>query len=152
MRDAFFELYPGLLAYHEDQRQLVYSHSHVRSPLGRIRHLPMIRSRDRQVKSKAVRQAINSPVQSTLTDMMIWAIAEIDRAYPQGEIAVVGMIHDALIAYVPDDAVELWTGRAAQLMSNLPFHEVGWQPQLKFTVDAAAGPDLANMKKLKLAA
>ena len=152
MRDAFFELYPGLLAYHEDQRQLVYYQSHVRSPLGRIRHLPMIRSRDRQVKSKAVRQAINSPVQSTLTDMMIWAIAEIDRAYPQGEIAVVGMIHDALIAYVPDDAVELWTGRAAQLMSNLPFHEVGWQPQLKFTVDAAAGPDLANMKKLKLAA
>ena len=112
----------------------------------------MIRSREREIRSKAERQAINSPVQSTLTDMMIFAIAEIEAAYPGGEIAVVGMIHDALIAYVPGDAVKLWTGRAAQLMSNLPFHEVGWQPQLQFTVDAKAGPDLANMKKLKLAA
>ena len=152
MRNAFFELYPGLLDYHEAQRQLVRASETVRSPLGRIRHLPMIRSYDREIKSKAERQAINSPIQSCLSDMMLWAIALIDAAYPNGEIEVVGMIHDALIAYVPADAVELWVGRAVEIMSNLPLHEVGWKPQLKFTVDAEAGPDLASLKKLKLAA
>jgi hypothetical protein len=37
-------------------------------------------------------------------------------------------------------------------MSNLPFHEVGWSPVLKFPADAEAGPNLAELKKLKLAA
>jgi DNA polymerase I-like protein with 3'-5' exonuclease and polymerase domains len=152
MRDAFFELYPGLLDYHQNQKDLVRAHEMVRSPLGRVRHLPMIRSWDRALKSKAERQAINSPIQSTLSDMMIWAIALLDKAYPGGEIETVGMIHDAMIAYVPEEDAEVWAGRAVQLMSNLPFHEVDWKPQLKFTADAEAGYDLANMKKLKLAA
>lgn len=152
MRNAFFELYPGLLQYHDRQRNLVGMSGMVRSPLGRIRHLPQIKSTDRMIRSKANRQAINSPIQSTLTDMMIWAIALIDREYPNGEIGVVGMIHDALIAYVPESDVNLWAGRAVQIMSNLPFHEVGWKPQLPFTVDVEAGSNLANVKKLKLVA
>jgi hypothetical protein len=84
--------------------------------------------------------------------MLVWAIALIGDAYPNGEIEIVAMIHDAIIAYVPENEVALWTGRAAQLMSHLPLHEVGWHPPLQFTVDAEAGPDLASMKKLKLAA
>lgn len=152
MRNAFFELYPGLTNYHEHQRELVRIAEMVRSPLGRVRHLPMIRSWDREVKSKAERQAINSPIQSCLSDMMIWAIAEIDAAYPKGEVEVAAMIHDALIAYVPDEECELWAGRIVEIMSNLPFQEVGWKPQLQFTVDAEAGYDLANLAKLKITA
>lgn len=151
MRNAFFELYPGLLDYHGKQRDLVRMTERVRSPLGRVRHLPMIRSWDRQIKSKAERQAINSPIQSCLSDMMIWAIALIEDAYPNGEIEIVGMIHDAMIAYVPAQDVLLWAGRAMEVMSNLPFHELGWKPQLEFSVDAEAGPNLAEVKKLKLA-
>ena len=151
LRNAFFELYSGLLSYHDRQRETVRLTEMVRSPLGRIRHLPMIRSWDRQVKSKAERQAINSPIQSCLSDMMLWAIALIDQAYPGGEIEVVGMIHDALIAYVPEQDAAQWGGRAAEIMSNLPFHEVGWKPQLKFTVDVEAGPNLAKLEKLKIA-
>ena len=152
MRNAFFDLYPGLLKFHERQRELVAFTQQVRSPLGRIRHLPTIASWMQDIRAKAERQAINSPIQSTLTDMMVWAIALIDDAYPGGEIEVCGMIHDALIAYVPEDAVALWAGRAAEIMSNLPFNEVGWKPQLPFTVDVEAGPNLADLKKLKLAA
>jgi hypothetical protein len=84
--------------------------------------------------------------------MMIWAIALIEDAFPNGEIETVGMIHDALIAYVPEEQTEFYAGQVVQLMSNLPFEEVGWKPQLKFTADAEGGQNLANMKKLKLAA
>ncbi len=152
MRNAFFELYPGLLNYHDKQKEIVKFSQMVRSPLGRVRHLPMIKAWDREIRSKAERQAINSPIQSCLSDMMLWAIALIDDAYPNGEIEVVGMIHDALIAYVPADDVALWAGRAINCMANLPFHEVGWKPQLKFIADAEAGPNLAEIKKLKLVA
>jgi DNA polymerase I-like protein with 3'-5' exonuclease and polymerase domains len=152
MRAAFFQLYPGLLNFHEHQREVVKFTEQVRSPLGRVRHLPMIKSWDRETKSKASRQAINSPVQSCLTDMMIWAISLIEDAYPGGEIEIVAMIHDALIAYVPENDAALWAGRIVQLMSHLPFHEVGWSPQLQFTAEAEAGPNLASLTKLKLAA
>jgi hypothetical protein len=37
-------------------------------------------------------QSVNSPVQATLSDLMVWAIAEIDRQHP--EYIPFAMIHD----------------------------------------------------------
>lgn len=153
MHAAFFELYSGLPAYHEAMKQAVHSCALVRSPLGRPRHLPHINSWDREVKSLAVRQAINAPVQSTLTDMMIWALALIEAEYGDNhDLEVVAMIHDALVAYVPIEDAALWAKRLTDIMSNLPFHKLDWEPQLKFPADAEAGPNLASLSKLKLAA
>jgi DNA polymerase I-like protein with 3'-5' exonuclease and polymerase domains len=104
------------------------------------------------VRSTAERQAINSPIQSTLSDMMLWSIALIEDAYPNDEIAIVGMIHDAMVAYVDEDKVELRAKQAKEVMSNLPFHKLGWHPQLVFPADAEAGLDLAHLEKVKLAA
>lgn len=152
IRNAFFTLYPGLSNYHDTQRAYVRAHEYVRSPLGRVAHLPTIRAWDREIKSKAERKAINSPIQSCLSDMMIWAIALIEDAYPNDEIQIVGMIHDAMIAYVDEDKVQLRAKQASEIMSGLPFHEMGWHPQLVFPADAEAGSNLASLKKLKLAA
>lgn len=149
MRNAFFELYTGLPDYHEHQRGLVRSHGFVRSPLGRVRHLPMIEAFDRSVRSKAERQAINSPIQSCLSDMMIWAIARIEEEYGD-DIAVVGTIHDAMIAYVDADKLQLRAQQAREIMMSLPFEKVGWNPQLSFPADAEGSLlDLAHMEKLK---
>jgi hypothetical protein len=35
-------------------------------------------------------------------------------------------------------------------MENLPFHDVGWHPQLTFKVDCQVGSNLAELKKLTL--
>ena len=63
MRNAFFELYPGLLDYHDAMKRFVRAYLHVRTPMGRVRHLETIRSWDRAAVAQAERQAINSPVQ-----------------------------------------------------------------------------------------
>lgn len=152
IRDLFFKAYPGLTNYHERQKKFVNLHEMVRSPLGRVAHLPTVKAWDREIKSKAERKAINSPIQSTLSDMMIWSIAMIEDAYPNDEIAVVGMIHDAMVAYVDEDKVALRAAQAQEIMSNLPFHELGWHPQLTFPADAEAGNTLASLKEIKQAA
>ncbi len=152
IRGMFFKLYPGLLGYHDDMRTLVRSEQQVRGPLGRIRHLPTIKSWDQEVRARAERQAINAPVQSTLTDMMIWAIARVDQEFPNEEVETFAMIHDAIYAYVDESKVMTLAPQVSQIMSNLPFHEVDWEPQLKFTTDAEFGPDLAHLEKIKLAA
>jgi DNA polymerase I-like protein with 3'-5' exonuclease and polymerase domains len=147
MRDAFFELYPGLLNYHQNMRTFMHANECVVSPLGRIRHLPTIKSWDMKVRSAAERQGINAPVQA---DMMIWAIALIEDAGI--DVEIVGTIHDAFMAYVDEDKVQQVAAQISEIMSSLPFDVFGWKPQLKFTADAEAGPNLASLKKLKIAA
>lgn len=91
----------------------------------------------------------NSPIQGALTDMMIWAIALLEDAYPNSGLEIVAMIHDALIAYVPQGEEALWAQRVTDVMSSLPFEILGWKPQLKFTADAEIGPTLADLSKIK---
>lgn len=152
MRDAFFKLYPGLINYHQAMRNFVRQWLHVRTPMGRVRHLETIRSWDRVVRSRAERQAINSPVQGALTDMMIWACAEIEANLPTADVQVAAVIHDALIAYVRQGKELFYAKQITDIMQSLPLGELGWVPQLVFNGEAEAGPDLAHLKKLKLAA
>ena len=133
-------------------RNFVRTHQYVRSPLGRIRHLDTIRAWDRKVRSLAERQAINSPIQSTLSDMMLWAIAEIEEQLPEDKFAVVGMIHDALMAYADADQVGVYAPQAAAIMAGLPLGELGWNPPLSFPAEIEYGPDLAHLQPMALAA
>jgi DNA polymerase I-like protein with 3'-5' exonuclease and polymerase domains len=152
IREAFFALYPGLLKYHDRMKLQAKLQEFVRSPLGRVRHLPHIKAWDQSVRAKAERQAINSPVQATLTDMMIWAIALLEDAYPNGEFEIFGVVHDQVLAYIDADKIDLRTQQAKEIMQNLPFDVFGWAPQLSFPADAEAGIDLAHLNKVKLAA
>jgi hypothetical protein len=79
---------------------------------------------------------------------MIWGVAILLDAYP--DLEVVCTTHDSLWAYVPIDQVELWCGRIREVLENLPYGPVfGWQPELKLTVSAEAGFNLAALKKVK---
>jgi hypothetical protein len=148
MRESFFGTYPGLVDYQTASKKLVRKQGYVRSPLGRVRHLPLIWSKDGAARSMAERQAVNFPTQATLTDLMIWGVSILLDAYP--ELEVVCTTHDSLWAYVPIDQVELWCGRIREVLENLPYGPVfGWQPELKLTVSAEAGFNLAALKKVK---
>lgn len=151
VKDQFFDTYPGLLEWHKKYKKLAMLHGQVSNPLGRIRHLPLINSSFGEMRAQAQRQAINSPIQSCLSDMMLLAMIGIDKRYP--DLWMAGMVHDDLMVYVPQDEVEIWAKRLKEVMETLPFHEFGWQPQLTFPVDAEASlVNLAKCKELELAA
>ncbi len=152
-REAFFQTYPGLLTWHSKYRNLVHKQGFVRSPLGRIRHLPHIYSSDREIRAKAERQAINSPVQATGSDLPLLA-AGLWEAEPENqktEVEIVGGTHDSLYGYVPEDGAVERLAPLKHLMENLPVTELfGWKPQLSFPVDMEIGPTLADLKKVKI--
>jgi DNA polymerase I-like protein with 3'-5' exonuclease and polymerase domains len=151
-RNAFFAAYPGLIAYHKEYKAFARQHGFVRSPLGRLRHLPLIHSLNRSVASQAERQAINSPIQGTLSDMMIWAIASWHKMGLQKQAPVFGSIHDASYTYAPEDQAEYYARRMKETMENLPYDRVGWTPQLKFIADVKAGPNMGKLEEFKFAA
>ena len=132
--NAFFEMYPGLTRWHDQYKALARRYLMVRNPLGRIRHLPLINSRNYKSRGQAERQSINSPIQSCLSDMMLLAMVLIDREYP--DLHMFGMTHDEMQCYVPIDEVELWAKRIGDIMSNLPLEDFGWTPELSFPADA----------------
>lgn len=156
-REAFFALYSRLLEWHDEARAFAHRNEYIRSPLGRIRHLPLINSRDREIVAKQERQAINSPIQSCLSDMMQLAMATIAREYAEEDIHMFMMTHDSLALYVPQDDYLEWAKRLKTVMESLPLQrEFGWNPPLTFIADAEyseVGEDgvasLATLKKLK---
>ena len=147
----FFDTYPALLDYHKRCRATARKKGFVESPLGRLRHLPMINNSNPAVRSQAERQSINSPIQGTLSDCCIWAISIIEQKYAMDyNIEIAGMTHDSIYGYV-DEGNSLEALRICkQVMENLPFHKFNWEPQLKFIVDAEIGSSMADLQEIKL--
>lgn len=105
-RSAYFELYTGILPWHGRQKNLVKMDGEVRNLFGRVRRLPGVYSRDRDLRGEAERQAINSPVQGTIGDWKAAALVEIDERIPTSKARLIGEHHDALLGLVRPDAVD----------------------------------------------
>lgn len=150
-RNAFFAEYSGLLDWHEEYKRRARKYGYVRSPLGRIRHLPLINSKKSDLRAGAERMSINSPIQSCLSDMMMLGMVELDRAYP--DLWIFGMTHDDVGMYVPEDQVEEWAYRVRDVLQDLPLKQFGFEPQLTFVADCEySHTNLAECKELKMAA
>jgi DNA polymerase I-like protein with 3'-5' exonuclease and polymerase domains len=136
------------LDWHTEAKAYAHKHKMIRTPLGRIRHLPLIDSRDNEIRAKQERQAINSPVQATLSDLGLLAAGILHKKYPN--LYIHTFTHDALTFYVPVHEIDYWAVRIRQVMENLPLHLFGWKPQLKFIIDIEVSLDsLAELTDIK---
>jgi DNA polymerase I-like protein with 3'-5' exonuclease and polymerase domains len=152
-QDTFFGLWPALLDWHDRQRELARRHKFVRSPLGRIRHLPLIDSPDQQTRRKAERHAINSPVQATLSDLCIDAAARIEKEldFTDEVLCVIGSTHDALYGYARAKDAHQNVSEVARCMANgrLP-ERFGWDHQLEFPCEIEIGEHWGSMEEMDL--
>jgi DNA polymerase-1 len=135
-RAQYFETFPDLSRWHDRQRRIAHNHHRVISPLGRVRHLPDILSSDNGVRMEAERQAINSPVQATASDMMLFAMVKLHSILDPQEAFMVGTLHDAIFFQVRDDVAEKWSKVIKETMENLPLAETfGFEPSIPIVAD-----------------
>jgi len=118
-RALFFEDYPALRPWHDRQRRLAQRYHRVVSPIGRIRHLPDIMSQDKDVQAEAERQAINSPVQSLASDLMLFALVRLHALMDPSEARIVGSVHDSLLFVIRDDRVAYWAPIIKSTMEDM---------------------------------
>lgn len=97
VREGFFGLYSQLEPWHREMEQRCEAQGGVANKFGRFRALPDIYSSDRRLCSAAKRRAINTPVQSTGSDLLICSMAELHRKYSKEGLVICGSIHDALV-------------------------------------------------------
>jgi DNA polymerase I-like protein with 3'-5' exonuclease and polymerase domains len=155
-REAFFALYSALRPWHNAYKDHARQHGWVASPLGRVRHLPLIKSKLSEIRSKAERQAVNAPVQGCLSDMNLWSSAIIEQNWggdTPNDIWVAGATHDSIYGYCGEHNKAEQLGRIVDVMQTLPMKQAfGWDPQVFFSADIEQGPTFADLAKYKLAA
>lgn len=122
-RERYFRLYSGLPAWHDRQRRLAQRLGRVHSPIGRVRHLPDINSSEYKVRAEAERQAINSPVQSLASDLMLLSLVRLGGVLHPNECRAVGTVHDALLFEVRNELVETYKGVVQGIMEDMNYVE-----------------------------
>jgi hypothetical protein len=149
--EDFFHLYPALPVYHDVYKNFARQHGYVISPLGRVRHLPMITSSLSDVRSKEERRAINAPIQATLSDLTQYAQVEFYRRYPDNNpVQIVMMTHDSLSGYVPKEELNVWMPRLIDTMQTLPLKaKFNWQTQILMAAEAEYGEDMRVPNEFK---
>jgi len=148
--NLFFNLYTKLRPWHSNMEALCKKKGEISSPTGRTRHLPNINSNTFSLSSAAQRQAINSPVQSLLSDAMLWSIALIDQEFGD-KAGLVATIHDSVIGLAKEEDIPEVVPRIAEIMTTLPFEkEFGWSPVVPFAADAEVGDSLADLKEIDI--
>jgi DNA polymerase-1 len=100
---AYFEKYPNVRKYMDEQIHLARKQGFVRTISGRIRYLRDINSRNPTVRGFAERNAINAPIQGTAADMIKLAMIRI-ACRMQAEKLQANMllqVHDELLFETP---------------------------------------------------
>lgn len=108
MLNAFFDLYPEILEYQQDQIRIGHRQGYVTTLFGSRRNLPNINSNNSEIASKDERAAINSPTQGTVGQMLVFSLIMLEDMLTlggySGKYSIINTVHDSIILEV-DKAV-----------------------------------------------
>lgn len=115
-RAAFFDTYPGLVEWHDRVKSELAATQMVASPLGRVRHFPEVTiDADEWEVRAAEREAVNHPVQSFASDMLLHALVTLPQEVQAWAIAEV---HDEIDFFMPHGRVEEYSAVIQETMED----------------------------------
>ena len=104
--EAYFETYPRLKAFMDEQIQFARKHGYVETVLGRRRYLPTINSGNYVVKGQAERNAINAPVQGSAADVIKVAMVNLHKLLKDYKTKMLLQVHDELVFEAPKSEIQ----------------------------------------------
>lgn len=117
-RDLFFAKYSRLLPWHQEQRDLAEALGGVPTLFGRFRKLPDIYSHDWAKKSSAQRISINTPVQSSGSDILLSAAIQINKELSSEGLCIVGTVHDSILGEFYEEDKDWIVPRIKEIMAH----------------------------------
>jgi len=106
--DKYYETYPKLRSYINDQIHEARENGYVKTVLGRRRYLNDILSQNAIVRGAAERNAVNAPVQGSAADIIKIAMINIDRKLSEEswKSKMILQVHDELVFDVQKNELE----------------------------------------------
>jgi len=105
---AYLDRYPGVKRYVEETLASAEREGKVLTLYNRVRWLPDIQSKNRNLRENARRMAINARIQGTAADLLKLAMIAVDRRlkqeYPDARLLLT--VHDELVLEVAEGDVE----------------------------------------------
>lgn len=104
----YFERYPGVRDFLENEKQKARDTGYSKSILGRQRLIEDINSKNPMIRAQAERYAINTPIQGTQSDLIKLAMIKIDQLLKKHHLKsfLILQIHDELIFEVKKQEIE----------------------------------------------
>ena len=139
MRARYFNTYRDLEPWYAKQKRLCVQDGGVYTLFGRFRALPEIYSDNWSEKGSAERCCINTPVQSSGSDILLSAMIEIDQTLPECEI--VCTVHDSILVEVPENKVDEYKAKIGKIMRHPALLDYfGVQLKVPLDIDIGVGP------------
>jgi DNA polymerase-1 len=105
---AYLDRYQGVRRYVEETLRGAEREGKVETLYGRVRWLPDVQSKNRNLRENARRMAINARIQGTAADLLKMAMIAIDRRlrreHPEARLLLT--VHDELLFELPQNKVE----------------------------------------------
>ena len=138
--DSYFSRYKGVKQFIEHTIAETRNTKQTSTLLGRIRLLPDIDSKNRNLRQFAERIAINTPIQGTAADLIKLAMIKVDdRFRKQGlKSAMLLTVHDELIFEVPSDELDHVKKHVKKIMEGI------WDLAVPLKVNLAWGENWAE--------
>jgi DNA polymerase-1 len=117
----YFELYPGVKSFIEEQIALVRETEVVETLMGRRRKIPEINSSDINLREFGERLAINTPIQGTAADIIKKAMVDIYKEIKENnwQVNLLIQIHDELLFEVSESEKEDFKKRIKKKMEEV---------------------------------
>ena len=137
----FFRMMPDVTKWISRQQDGVMRGAEVTSLYGRKRRFPIIMGK--RHASEVMRQAVNMPIQSSVSDLTLLAnLRALESLRAEGIPARPWPhIHDGFLLQVPDHVLEHSVRRVAECM-----HEVGFETEVPFAVEIGVGKRWGSTK------
>lgn len=106
--DTFYSTYKDVKLWVDDTMRFARKHGYVETVHGRRRYLPHVYSSQEDLKSRALRQAVNTPIQGTASDCAAFGLIKLQQYLDQNHMKAkpVMIIHDEIVVDTPEDEVE----------------------------------------------
>ena len=106
--DAYYESYPRLKAYIQEQIEIAREMGYVQTVLGRRRYLKDINSQNAMVRGGAERNAVNAPIQGSAADIIKIAMINIHKKLTEEnwKSKMLLQVHDELVFDVHNSELE----------------------------------------------
>ena len=140
--NKYFETYPGVKAFLDEQVALGKEHGFVTTMFGRKRPIPELKSANFMQRSFGERVAMNSPIQGTAADIMKLAMISVDRELRRRNLKsrIVLQVHDELLVETCKEEAE----EVTELLTGLMKHAADLQVALE--VEAHTGDNWLDAK------
>jgi DNA polymerase-1 len=117
---AYFDRFPGIRDYMEEQKEFCRDHGYVKTLFGRCIHLPAIKDKNGAHRAFAERQAINAPLQGAAADIIKRAMILLPPALSRAKLGakMLLQVHDELVFEVPKKEADDTKTLVKKVMEN----------------------------------